>query len=171
MSCLILQFLSSLIPSIEARKMDFLFIICKSDIISEIAFTLKNSTNAQFNNLIDIAGLDFIENTCRTAVSYNFLSTRFNQRLRVLTFLGELNFVNSLSNIFKSSSWLEREAWDLYGIFFRLNTDLRRILTDYGFEGHPLRKDFPLQGFFDTSYSSSKEGISQEMFFEPYKQI
>jgi NADH/F420H2 dehydrogenase subunit C len=161
--CLLVRFISNIIPSVELQKSDILYLICNPNRILEILITFKNSTNFQFNCLTDIAGLDFVQNNCRLAVSYNLLSVRFNQRIRVTTFLGAMEFLPSISGVFSCGNWLEREVWDLYGVFFRFHPDLRRILTDYGFEGHPLRKDYPLGGFFDTYYSFINEGVVQEL--------
>ena len=161
--CLFAQFISKIIPSIELQKSDVLSIICKPNNILQIMLILKTSTNFQFKCLTDMAGIDFIRNDSRLAVSYNLLSVRFNQRVRVVTFLHELEVLPSLTKIFMCSDWLEREIWDLYGIFFRSHPDLRRILTDYGFEGHPLRKDYPLEGFLETRYSYVVEGVTQEL--------
>lgn len=161
--CLFAQFITKIIPSVELQKSDVLSIICKPNRILEIMLVLKTSTNFQFKCLTDMAGIDFIRNDSRLAVSYNLLSVRFNQRIRVVTFIHELEVLPSLTKIFMCSDWLEREIWDLYGIFFRSHPDLRRILTDYGFEGHPLRKDYPLEGFFETRYSFVGEGVMQEL--------
>jgi len=161
--CLFAQFISKVIPSVELQKSDVLSLICKPNRILQTMIILKNSTNFQFKCLTDMAGIDFIRNDSRLAVSYNLLSVRFNQRLRVVTFLDELEVIPSLTGVFKASNWLEREIWDLYGIFFRSHPDLRRILTDYGFEGHPLRKDYPLEGFLETRYSFVGEGVMQEL--------
>jgi NADH:ubiquinone oxidoreductase subunit C len=125
----------------------------------EVLGTLKFSTNFQFRCLGDVAGLDFILSGFRLAVSYNLLSVRFNKRLRLLVFLETLGFLPSVVSLFESGCWLEREVWDLLGVFFSNSPDLRRLLTDYGFEGHPLRKDFPLEGFLGISYSCLKEII------------
>jgi NADH dehydrogenase (ubiquinone) Fe-S protein 3 len=161
--CLFAQFISKIIPSVELQKSDVLSIICKPKNILQIMIILKTSTNFQFKCLTDMAGIDFIRNDSRLAVSYNLLSVRFNQRVRVVTFLNELEILPSLTKIFMCSDWLEREIWDLYGIFFRSHPDLRRILTDYGFEGHPLRKDYPLEGFLETRYSFVVEGVTQDL--------
>jgi len=161
--CLFAQFISKIIPSVELQKSDVLSLICKPNRILQVMLILKNSTNFQFKSLADIAGIDFIRNESRLAVSYNLLSVRFNQRIRVVTFLDELEVIPSLTSVFKCSNWLEREVWDLYGIFFQSHPDLRRILTDYGFEGHPLRKDYPLEGFLETRYSFMGEGVMQEL--------
>lgn len=161
--CLFAQFISKIIPSVELQKSDVLSIICKPKNLLQIMIILKTSTNFQFKCLTDMAGIDFIRNDSRLAVSYNLLSVRFNQRVRVVTFLNELEILPSLTKIFMCSDWLEREIWDLYGIFFRSHPDLRRILTDYGFEGHPLRKDYPLEGFLETRYSFVVEGVTQDL--------
>jgi NADH dehydrogenase (ubiquinone) Fe-S protein 3 len=161
--CLFAKFISKMLPSIELQQSDVLSLVCKPVDIPKIMIFFKKSTNFQFKCLVDIAGIDFIANESRLAVSYNLLSVRYNKRLRVITFLSELEIVPSITSIFKSSNWLEREVWDLYGIFFKSHPDLRRILTDYGFEGHPLRKDFPLEGFFETRYSIIDEGVVQEL--------
>jgi NADH/F420H2 dehydrogenase subunit C len=160
--CLFIQFISKIIPSIELEKRDHFTLTCSSKRVLEIILTLKNSTNLQFKSLTDVAGLDFIRNSFRLAVSYNLLSIQFNQRLRILAFLGKRALLPSITSAFKCSNWLEREVWDLFGIFFRFHPDLRRLLTNYGFEGHPLRKDFPLEGFFDCFYSFVNEGVVQE---------
>ena len=161
--CLFAQFISKVIPSVELQKSDVLSLICKPNRILQTMLILKTSTNFQFKCLTDIAGIDFIRNESRLAVSYNLLSVRFNQRIRVITFLDELEVIPSITSIFKCSNWLEREVWDLYGIYFRSHPDLRRILTDYGFEGHPLRKDYPLEGFLETRYSFIGEVVMQEL--------
>jgi len=161
--CLFAQIITKIIPVVDLQKTDVLSIICKPNIITKVMLVLKNSTNFQFKCLTDMAGIDFIRNDSRLAVSYNLLSVRFNQRIRVVTFLNELEVLPSITKIFMCSDWLEREIWDLYGIFFLSHPDLRRILTDYGFEGHPLRKDYPLEGFFETRYSFVGEGIIQEL--------
>ena len=160
--CLFAQFISKVIPSVELQKSDVISLICKPERILQTMIILKNSTNFQFKCLTDIAGIDFIRNESRLAVSYNLLSVRFNQRLRVVTFLDELEVIPSLTGIFMSSNWLEREVWDLYGIFFKSHPDLRRILTDYGFEGHPLRKDFPLTGHTEVRYNEDQKKVISE---------
>jgi NADH dehydrogenase (ubiquinone) Fe-S protein 3 len=160
--CLFAQFITKIIPSVELQKSDVLSIICKPDRISKIMLVLKNSTNFQFKCLTDMAGIDFIRNDSRLAVSYNLLSVRFNQRIRVVTFIHELEVLPSLTKIFMCSDWLEREIWDLYGIFFEFHSDLRRLLNDYSFEGYPMRKDFPLSGYVELRYDQSKKRIVLE---------
>nr|CAI5826318.1 unnamed protein product [Callosobruchus analis] len=108
---------------------------------------LKDHHNCQFSNLVDIAGMDVPSRECRFEVIYNILSLRFNARIRVKTYTDELTPIESCNDIYKAANWYEREIWDMYGVFFSNHPDLRRILTDYGFEGHPFRKDFPLSGY------------------------
>lgn len=87
---------------------------------------------------------------CSTQVIYNLLSLRYNSRIRVKTYTDELTPIDSICEVFKAANWYEREIWDMYGVFFANHPDLRRILTDYGFEGHPFRKDFPLSGYVEV---------------------
>ena len=120
---------------------------------------LKYYTNSQFKQLSEITVVDFIDKEKRFEVVYILLSVRFNMRLIVKICVNELTSVPSITKIFHSAGWAEREAWDMFGIFFTRNYDLRRILTDYGFEGYPLRKDFPLSGYVEVRYDSSKNRV------------
>lgn len=95
----------------------------------------------------------------RFEVIYNLLSLRFNTRIRVKTYTDELTPIDSVTGIYKSANWLEREVWDMYGVFFANHPDLRRILTDYGFQGHPQRKDFPLSGYVELRYDDEKKRV------------
>ena len=105
---------------------------------------LRDHSNTQYKQMMDICGVDFPSRPKRFEVVYNLLSIQHSSRIRVKTYADEVSPVPSSVSVFSGSDWFEREAWDLFGIFFRDHPDLRRILTDYGFEGHPLRKDFPL---------------------------
>jgi NADH-quinone oxidoreductase subunit C len=109
-----------------------------------------------------ISGVDFLDKTYRFCVVYDLLSLTYNSRLRVKVFVNEITSVPSSVNVFINANWWEREIWDLYGIYFDKHPDLRRILTDYGFEGHPMRKDFPLSGYVEVRYSESKKRIVVE---------
>jgi NADH dehydrogenase (ubiquinone) Fe-S protein 3 len=120
---------------------------------------LKTQTLCQFQCLVDIIVYDVLRDKKRFHLIYNLLSTQFNYRLRIVTKTCELLPLLSVSSLFNSSNWMEREIWDLYGIFFLLHKDLRRILTEYGFKNHPLRKDFPLTGFFEVIYDDSQKRI------------
>ncbi|MFP6731978.1 MAG: NADH-quinone oxidoreductase subunit C, partial [Alphaproteobacteria bacterium] len=113
---------------------------------------LRDDSNCQCKCLMDVCGVDYPDRDERFEVVYNLLSLKHNFRVRVTLSCGEETPVPSVSSIFSSAGWWEREAWDLYGIYFSDHADLRRILTDYGFEGHPLRKDFPLTGYKEIRY-------------------
>lgn len=112
---------------------------------------LKDHHQAQFENLTDIAGMDVPSRPHRFEIIYNLLSLRYNSRIRVKTYTDELTPLDSANEIYKAANWYEREIWDMYGVFFANHPDLRRILTDYGFEGHPQRRDFPLTGYVEVN--------------------
>jgi NADH/F420H2 dehydrogenase subunit C len=123
---------------------------------------LRDHEGCLFKMLIDILVLDYPEKDKRFALVYCLLSLKYNVRIRVKIWLDELTPVPSISDIYKSACWMEREVWDMNGIFFEGHPDLRRILTDYGFEGHPLRKDFPLSGYTETRYDDSQKRVISE---------
>lgn len=125
-------------------------------------FFLKNHTHTLFSQLIDLSFVDYPERKFRFEVFYLLLSLKYNTRYTVTSFTREGAYFDSISNIYPSANWYEREVWDMAGIFFRNHSDLRRILTDYGFKGHPLRKDFPLTGFVETRYSDSVKRVVYE---------
>lgn len=120
---------------------------------------LKKSILYQFTLLTAISGVDYYNNKYRFNVTYELLSLVYNTRVRVKVFLTEMDSVPSIVEIFQSANWWEREIWDLYGIFFSNHPDLRRILTDYGFEGYPMRKDFPVYGYVEVFYDSIQKRI------------
>lgn len=121
--------------------------------------TLKKSILYQFSLLTAVSGVDYYNNKYRFNVTYELLSLVYNTRVRLKVFLTEIDSVPSIVNIFKNANWWEREIWDLYGIFFSNHPDLRRILTDYGFEGYPMRKDFPVYGYVEVFYDSIQKRI------------
>jgi len=123
---------------------------------------LRDHSQCQFKSLVDISGVDYPERDKRFEVVYHLLSFRYGGRIRVKTYAGEADAVPSATSLFSGADWYEREAWDLYGIFFSGHPDLRRILTDYGFEGHPLRKDFPLTGYTEVRYDEEKKRVVYE---------
>ena len=131
----------------------------------EVVQFLKLNENCKFKQLIDIAGVDYPENENRFELVYLFLSHEHNLRIKVLTKFQINQQINSLTKIFPSANWMEREVFDMYGIKFKNHPDLRRILTDYGFKGHPLRKDFPLTGFNEVRYSEKEKKV----IYEPVK--
>jgi NADH dehydrogenase (ubiquinone) Fe-S protein 3 len=123
---------------------------------------LKNHTQTQYKVLIDVTAVDYPSREQRFEVVYNLLSLHHNSRLRIKTSVDEITPVDSLVSLYNSANWWERETWDMFGIFFANHPDLRRILTDYGFEGHPLRKDFPLSGFVEVRYDDSEKRVLTE---------
>lgn len=123
---------------------------------------LKNHISFQFNVLSCISGVDTLDNKHRFLVVYDLLSPLFSNRIRVRCSLNEADFIESITPIFINANWWEREVWDMFGIYFKNHPDLRRILTDYGFEGYPLRKDFPLMGHIEARYDTVKGKVVLE---------
>ena len=135
--------------------------IDKEDLIDTVLF-IKTNKDTKFRQLIDITVVDYPEQTQRFKVVYLFLSHEFNQRMILSYSITENEVIQSLTSIFPSANWMEREVFDMYGVNFKDHPDLRRILTDYGFEGHPLRKDFPLTGHTEVRYSEDKKKVINE---------
>jgi NADH-quinone oxidoreductase subunit C len=133
-------------------------------LIALLAF-LRDDPRCLFKQLVDVCGVDWPEREKRFDVVYNLLSLKNNQRVRVKVATDESTPVPSASSLFSSAGWFEREAYDLYGVWFADHPDLRRILTDYGFEGHPLRKDFPLTGFVEVRW----DDLQKRVVYEPVK--
>ena len=133
--------------------------------IVKVLTFLRDDVNCQFKQLMDVCGVDFPERERRFNVVYHLLSMTQNTRIRLIIQTDEATPVPSVCSVFNSAAWFEREAWDLYGIFFSGHPDLRRILTDYGFEGHPLRKDFPLTGYVEVRYDDEQKRV----VYEPVK--
>jgi len=130
--------------------------------LKNFLFFLKHHTECLFSQLIDLSMIDYVEKKNRFEVFYNLLSLKYNMRLVVSSNLTELTTLESVSQIYPSAQWYEREAWDMFGVFFTNNSDFRRILTDYGFKGHPLRKDFPLTGYVEVRYDDFTKRIVYE---------
>lgn len=120
---------------------------------------LKENQRTQFHSFIDVTAIDVLNRPYRFELIYNLLSLRFNNRIRVKTYTDELSPIDSITGIYEGANWYERETWDMYGIFFANHPDLRRILTDYGFAGHPFRKDFPLTGFVEVRYDDEVKRV------------
>ena len=137
-------------------------IIVESKNISLTLRYLKTHINTQYLLLSCISGVDLLFTQYRFCVVYDLLSLLNNSRIRVKTYVNESDSIESSCSIFKNANWWERELWDMFGIYFKNHPDLRRILTDYGFEGYPLRKDFPLSGYVEVSFNSSLRRVSQE---------
>ncbi len=135
--------------------------IDKNDLI-DVTLFLKTNKNTKFRQLIDITVVDYPEESQRFKLVYLFLSHEFNQRIILSYFINEKEVISSLTSIFPAANWMEREVFDMYGVNFKNHPDLRRILTDYGFEGHPLRKDFPLTGHTEVRYSEDKKKVVSE---------
>ena len=143
-------------------KLDELIVTVRGAAIVRVLTFLRDDTNCQFKLLMDLCGVDYPEREQRFEVVYNLLSLRQNQRVRVKVATDESTPVPSVTSVYSAAGWFEREAWDLYGIFFSDHPDLRRILTDYGFEGHPLRKDFPLTGYVEVRYDEEQKRVVNE---------
>ena len=135
--------------------------IDKEDLINVTLF-LKTNMHAKFRQLIDITAVDYPEELQRFKLIYLFLSHEKNHRIVLSYKINENEVINSLTTIFPAANWMEREVFDMYGINFKDHPDLRRILTDYGFEGHPLRKDFPLTGHTEVRYSEDQKKVVNE---------
>ena len=133
----------------------------REDIVKVISF-LRDDPICKFSSLIDICGVDYPARASRFEVVYHMLSMAHNARIRVKITTDETVPVQSLSSIFPNANWYEREAFDMYGILFNEHPDLRRLLTDYGFEGYPLRKDFPLSGFVEVRYDEERKSVVYE---------
>jgi NADH-quinone oxidoreductase subunit C len=142
-----------------------LWILIPRTRIADVLLVLRDDPALAFNQLMDICGVDYPERPERFEVVYNLLSLCHNWRLRVKVQTDETSLVPSVVSVYNAAGWYERECWDLYGVAFSGNPDLRRILTDYGFEGHPLRKDFPLSGYVEVRY----DGEQKRVVYEPVK--
>lgn len=142
-----------------------LIIVSTRDLLLSLLKFLRDDKDFLCKQLIDIAGVDYPECEERFEIVYQLLSLNHNMRIRVKVTTDEDNEVSSASGIFSAATWFEREVWDLYGVIFKGNPDLRRILTDYGFEGHPMRKDFPLTGYVEVRYDQEKKRV----LYEPVK--
>jgi len=134
----------------------------RAESIVKVLTFLRDDANCKFGLLMDVCGVDHPERAQRFDVVYNLLSLNHNQRVRVRVRSDEQTPVPSVTGVYSSAGWFEREAWDMYGVFFSDHPDLRRILTDYGFEGHPQRKDFPLTGYVEVRYDDDQKRVVYE---------
>jgi NADH-quinone oxidoreductase subunit C len=141
---------------------DELMVRVKRDALVRVLTFLRDDSNCQFKLLMDVCGVDFPDRDERFEVVYNLLSLTHNQRVRIKVSCNADTPVPSATGVFSSAGWWEREAWDMYGVYFSGHPDLRRILTDYGFEGHPLRKDFPLSGHVEMRYDDAQKRVVYE---------
>jgi len=138
------------------------YIEIEKDDLIDVTLFLKTNNNTKFRQLIDITVVDYPEEKQRFKLVYLFLSHELNNRIILSYYINENEVISSLTSIFPSANWMEREVFDMYGVNFKDHPDLRRILTDYGFEGHPLRKDFPLTGHSEVRYSEDKKKVINE---------
>jgi NADH-quinone oxidoreductase subunit C len=143
-------------------KHEQLYLYIDSKDLIDVTLFIKTNENTKFRQLIDVTVVDYPENVQRFKLVYLFLSHEFNQRIILSYFINENEVVASLTSIFPAANWMEREVFDMYGVKFKDHPDLRRILTDYGFEGHPLRKDFPLTGHTEVRYSEELKKVIKE---------
>jgi NADH-quinone oxidoreductase subunit C len=156
--------MGAIVTDLSIVKDQLVAIVEKEDIAKLLVF-LRDDVNCQFKQLMDICGVDYPERPQRFEVVYNLLSLVHNNRVTVKVMLDDNSSIPSVSKVFSSADWWEREIWDLFGIFFSGHPDLRRILTDYGFDGHPLRKDFPLTGYVEVRYDDAQKRV----VYEPVK--
>tara|TARA_B100001121_G_C18492539_1_gene528023 strand:- start:165 stop:770 length:606 start_codon:yes stop_codon:yes gene_type:complete len=153
--------LTTKIRKSEIKHNQIFLEIDKENLIDVTQF-IKTHKDMRFRQLIDITVVDYPEKIQRFKIVYLFLSHEFNQRIILNYFINENEVISSLTSIFPSANWMEREVFDMYGVNFKNHPDLRRILTDYGFEGHPLRKDFPLTGHTEVRYSEGESKVVSE---------
>ena len=146
-------------------KHNHLYLNIDANDLLDIMLFLKTNKNTMFRQLIDITAVDYPQNEKRFKLVYLLLSHEFNQRILLDYNINEKEIVNSITSVFPSANWMEREVFDMYGINFKNHPDLRRILTDYGFEGHPLRKDFPMSGHNEVRYDEE----TKKVIYEPVK--
>ena len=156
--------LSTIIKSSKIKHEHLYLNIDANDLVDIMLF-LKTNKDTMFRQLVDITAVDYPQNEKRFKLVYLLLSHEFNQRIHLDYNISEKEIANSVTSVFPSANWMEREVFDMYGINFKNHPDLRRILTDYGFEGHPLRKDFPLTGHNEVRYDEE----TKKVIYEPVK--
>ena len=153
--------LATKIKNSEIRH-EQLYLNIESEDLIDVCLFLKSNNDTKFRQLIDITAVDYPENSQRFKIVYLFLSHEFNQRIIMSYLINENELISSLTSIYPAANWMEREVFDMYGVKFKDHPDLRRILTDYEFEGYPLRKDFPLTGHTEVRYSEDKKKVIKE---------
>ena len=158
-----LRNLTKLIPieKIQVFNTD-IFIVVKPSILLDALTFFKYHISYQFDILTCISGVDYPKNKYRFKIVYELLTIRYNFRIRIKTFTHELLGIDSSEKLYLTAGWYECEIWDMFGVFFKNHSNLKRILTDYGFEGYPLRKDFPLSGFVEMRYHETEKRIVNE---------
>lgn len=157
----IITALPKFVQKFSVWKDELSLFIAPTAVIPVMTF-LKDHSAAQYKCVVDITAADYPSRENRFEVVYNLLSVRYNARIRVKTYASEVSAVPSIANMYRGANWYERETYDMFGVFFENHPDLRRILTDYGFEGHPLRKDFPVTGYTELRYDEEKKRVVYE---------
>ena len=154
------EYLSSILPilSYDYNNQTLVISVLPENLIFVLT-TLKLHSCCQYSCLSAVSGVDYPQRERRFEVVYDLLSVKYNSRVRVKTFVDEITPLTSAVSVFPASTWWEREVWDLFGVFFERNGEIKRILTDYGFEGHPLRKDFPLSGYVESRYDDKLKRV------------
>jgi len=156
--------MQAVVVSVDFPRDELVVVVQREAIVRVLTF-LRDDVNCQFKQLMDVCGVDYPGRVERFEVVYNLLSLTQNRRIRIKLTTDEQTPVPTVTGVFSSAGWWERETWDLFGIWFRDNPDPRRILSDYGFEGHPLRKDFPLTGYVEVRWDDEQRRI----VYEPVK--
>ena len=156
-------FAAKIIPVIQLYVFNLqLNLLIQTSLLKNILTIFKNHFTYCFKNLTCISGSDYPENCCRFNVLYEFLSIKYNSRIRIKAIMSESIPINSIEKVFNGADWWESEVWDLFGVFFLNKENTTRLLTDYGFQGYPLRKDFPLTGFSESRFNITKNRIIYE---------
>ncbi|KAJ8302441.1 hypothetical protein KUTeg_018837 [Tegillarca granosa] len=154
--------LPKFVQEVQVTNGDELEIMIHPEGILCVITFLKDHTNANFENIVDVTAIDVPSRQYRFEIVYNLMSLMFNSRIRVKTYTDELTPIESVTSVYLGANWYERELWDMFGVFVANHPDLRRILTDYGFEGHPFRKDFPLSGYVEVRYDDEVKRVVVE---------
>jgi len=158
------QALAQNVTKVEIIRGELIVWVPRAAIVPALTF-LRDDANCLFKFLADVTAVDYPARKERFELVYNLLSLKHNRRIRVKTTTDEETPVPSVTGVFSTAGWFEREVWDMFGVFFSDHPDLRRIITDYGFEGHPLRKDFPLTGYVEMRYDEEQKRV----IYEPVK--
>jgi NADH dehydrogenase (ubiquinone) Fe-S protein 3 len=149
------------VKSVSYSRGESCLLVDPQQIVGVLSF-LRDHVGTRYQILVDVTAVDYPSIEKRFCLVYNLLTLHYNRRIRVKGWVDEITPVSSVTQLYPSAGWWEREVWDMFGIFFGNHPDLRRILTDYGFQGHPLRKDFPLTGFVEVRYDDSEKGVVTE---------
>ncbi|HVJ51267.1 MAG TPA: NADH-quinone oxidoreductase subunit C [Aliidongia sp.] len=158
------QALAQNVTKVEIIRGELIIWVPRAAIVPALTF-LRDDSNCLFKMLADVTAVDYPARPERFEIVYNLLSLKHNRRIRVKTMTDEETPVPTVCGVFSTAGWFEREVWDMFGVFFSDHPDLRRILTDYGFEGHPMRKDFPLTGYVEVRYDEEQKRV----VYEPVK--